>query len=77
MERKINIGDRVMLNKEVKQELVLKYRLSRGISGISPFDVNDEFTVKYFDGSNISVISDNNSEYSFNHTRFKLKEKLN
>jgi hypothetical protein len=66
----INIGDQVQLAEKVKEELVSIYKSSKGMSGINPAHIDDEFTVKYFDGSNTAVENTQGTPYSFNHNRF-------
>jgi hypothetical protein len=72
MTEKISLGDKVQLKDEVKQELISNFNLSKGLSGVCPEHVNNEFTVDYFDGSNIGVLTNDGVPYSFNHSRFKL-----
>lgn len=72
----INLGNKVQLKDEVKQELISKFNLSRGLSGVCPEHVNNEFIINYFDGSNMGVVTNSGVSYSFNYSRFKLKEKL-
>ncbi|MBT4377055.1 hypothetical protein HOD29_06800 [archaeon] len=66
----INIGEKVQLVEQVKKELVSHYESSKGMSGINPIHVDNEFTVKYFDGSNIGVENPEGISYSFNYGRF-------
>jgi hypothetical protein len=40
-------------------------------------NINNEFVVKYFSGSNIGVENSNGDPYSLNRDRFKLKEVQN
>ncbi len=77
MTEKINLGNKVQLKDEVKQELISNFNTSRGMSGVCPEHVNNEFIVNYFDGSNISVSTKEGVQYSFNYSRFELKEKTN
>jgi hypothetical protein len=74
---KIEIGDEVQLVELVKKELISNYEFSSGMSGIDPNHADNGFTVKYFDGGNIAVKNSEGREYSFNWTRFKLKEAQN
>ncbi len=76
---KITIGEKVQLTSEAKNELVSKYKLTSGMSGINPADVNKEFVVKDFDGCNICVHTKNSEKtlYSFHYSRFKSKTGLN
>jgi len=76
---KITTGDTVQLTSEAKEELVSKYKLSKGMGGIYPSDVNKKFIVTGFDGCNICVRAQDSEEilYSFHYGRFETKEKLN
>jgi hypothetical protein len=73
----INLRDKVQLKDEVKQELISNFNTSRGMSGVCPEHANSKFIVNYFDGSNISVLTNEGFQYSFNYSRFKLKENKN
>ena len=77
MAERINIGSKVELVGSVKKELTTYHQFSSGMSGVNPININNEFVVKYFSGSNIGVENSNGDPYSLNRDRFKLKEVQN
>ena len=73
----MQIGQKVTLVAEVKEELTLRYENSKGMSGVDPADINDCFMVKHFEGSNVWAVSENDVNYFLNHNRFKSYIEVN
>lgn len=68
----MNIGNKVKISELDKLELISLYQLRMGLSGVSLEDINKEFKVQYFEGSNICVVSVDGVYYSLNKNRFEL-----
>ena len=71
----MNIGNKVKIIESAKNELIESYQFRKGLSGVNPKDINKEFEINYFEGSNISVKNTEGVEYSLNKRRFELISK--